>query len=304
MKDEPERYLAALRSYVNGAGEQALQEAYSIGRGALDGGEGLIKMVRLHHSALQALLSQAQGTEERRGLLADAELFLAESVAPYEMTLGGYREANMALRHFNEVLELEAKRIANVLHGEASQLLVAVYIALDRMTHAVPAVQPHVLEVTQLLDKIEDQMRRLSHELAPALLSDLGLVPALRYLADGLAQRSGLRVAIAEVPEDRLPRRVEMTLYHVAKEALHNVTRHAHAEEVEIRFERQARGVRCLIHDDGVGLTPTGSADRNCEKGFGLIGMSERLKVVGGRLAINSMSGQGTELVIDIPLET
>ena len=84
----------------------------------------------------------------------------------------------------------------------------------------VPAAQPHVLKVTQLLDQIEFQLRRLSHELMPALLSDLGLVPALRYLFEGLAQRSQLQISIDAVPEQRLPRRVETTLYHVAKEAL------------------------------------------------------------------------------------
>lgn len=295
--------MAALRNYLGGGGEAALQQAYSIGRTALDAGAGVIELVGVHHAALRSLLSPEFGTDERRKVLADAALFFAESIAPYEMTYGGFREANMALRHFNEVLELEAKRIAHALHGEAGQLLVAVYIALDQMTQEVPSAKSHVLAVTQLLDKIEEQLRRLSHELAPALLNDLGLVPALRYLADGLAQRSGLRVNIEDVPEGSLPKRVETTLYHVAKEALHNVTKHARAEEVTIRFERWPHGVRCFLQDDGVGFEPTKIQDDHAEKGFGLIGMRERLKVVGGQLRINSLSGHGTELVVEIPLE-
>jgi chemotaxis family two-component system sensor kinase Cph1 len=218
------------------------------------------------------------------------------------MTYGGFREANTALRHFNEVLEQEAKRIANALHDEAGQLLVAVYIALQDLCNQVPAVQPQVLKVTQLLDQIEVQLRRLSHELMPALLSDLGLVPALRYLFEGLAQRSQLQISIEAVPEQRLPRRVEATLYHVAKEALHNVVKHARATAVWIRFQRKADSICCCIRDNGTGFDPASIADRQGEQGFGLIGMRERLSVVGGSMQINS-GGQGTELVLIIPME-
>src|SRR5258708_6541868 len=117
------------------------------------------------------------------------------------MTASGCREANTALRHFNEVLEQEAKRIANVLHDEAGQLLVAVYIALQDLSNEVPAVQPHVLKVTQLLDQIESQLRRLSHELVPALLNDLGLVPALRYLFEGQPARSEEHTSELQSPD-------------------------------------------------------------------------------------------------------
>ena len=236
-------------------------------------------------------------------IVTGAGQFFAECVSPYEMTYGGFREANTALRHFNEVLEQEAKRIANALHDEASQLLVAVYIALQNLCQEMPAVQPHVLKVTLLLDQIEVQLRRLSHELVPALLSDLGLVPALRYLFEGLAQRSQLQISIEAVPEQRLPRRVEATLYHVAKEALHNVIKHAQATAVWIRFQRKADSICCHIRDNGRGFDPGSIALRQGEQGFGLIGMRERLGVVGGSLHINSRHGHGTELVISIPVE-
>jgi signal transduction histidine kinase len=186
--------------------------------------------------------------------------------------------------------------------------LVAVYIALQNLCSEVPAVQPHILKVTQLLDQIEVQLRRLSHELAPALLNDLGLVPALRYLAEGLAQRSQLQISIDAVPEQRLPRRVETTLYHVAKEALHNVIKHARATAVWVTFQRDAGSISCRIRDNGVGFDPAISARRG-EQGFGLIGMRERLSVVGGEMQINSArgsgaeGGRGTELVISIPVE-
>jgi signal transduction histidine kinase len=294
-------YPASLHNYLGGAGESALQQAYQIGRRALEAGTSLVAIAEIHHACLRKLLAHQVATAETDRILTGAAQFFAECVSPYEMTYGGFREANTALRHFNEVLEQEAKRIANALHDEAGQLLVAVYIALQNLCQEVPAVQPHILKVTQLLDQIEVQLRRLSHELMPALLSDLGLVPALRYLFEGLAQRSQLQISIEAVPEQRLPRRVEATLYHVAKEALHNVVKHARATEVWIRFQRKADSICCCIRDNGTGFDPASIAVRQGEQGFGLIGMRERLSVVGGSMQINS--GGGTELVITIPVE-
>jgi signal transduction histidine kinase len=301
MSEAATAYPTALRNYLDGAGESALQQAYQIGRMALDAGTGLVAIAHIHHSSLQALLSPDAGTDERHRILTGAAQFFAECISPYEMTYGGFREANTALRHFNDVLEQEAKRIANALHDEAGQLLVAVYIALQNLCEEMPAVQPHILKVTQLLDQIEVQLRRLSHELVPALLSDLGLVPALRYLSEGLAQRSKLQINIDPVPEPRLPNRVESTLYHVSKEALHNVVKHAEATAVWIRFQRQADSICCYIRDNGKGFVPSSIAETQGEQGFGLIGMRERLGVVGGYIQINSANGQGTELVISIP---
>jgi signal transduction histidine kinase len=302
VKEAATAYPTSLRDYLGGAGESALQQAYQIGRRALEAGTRLVAIADIHHSCLRELLAHDVGIDERNRILTGAAQFFAECISPYEMTYGGFREANTALRHFNEVLEQEAKRIANALHDEAGQLLVAVYIAMQNLCQEVPAVQPHILKVTQLLDQIEAQLRRLSHELMPALLSDLGLVPALRYLFEGLAQRSQLQISIEAVPEQRLPRRVEATLYHVAKEALHNVVKHARATAVWIRFQRKADSICCCIRDNGTGFDPASIAVRQGEQGFGLIGMRERLSVVGGSMQINS-GGSGTELMISIPVE-
>jgi signal transduction histidine kinase len=301
--DAATAYPSSLQNYLGGAGESALQQAYQIGRRALEAGTSLVVIADIHHACLRKLLAHEVATDECERILTGAAQFFAECISPYEMTYGGFREANTALRHFNEVLEQEAKRIANVLHDEAGQLLVAVYIALQDLADEVPAVQPYVLKVTQLLDQIESQLRRLSHELVPALLNDLGLVPALRYLFEGLAQRSQLQISIDAVPEQRLPKRVETTLYHIAKEALHNVVKHAQATAVWIGFHRTADSIRCCIRDNGRGFDPASIAVREAEQGFGLIGIRERLSVVGGHLQIDSANGHGTKLMISIPLE-
>jgi signal transduction histidine kinase len=303
VSDVAAAYPESLHNYLDGAGESALQQAYQIGRRALEAGTSLVAIAAIHHACLREMLAHEMAPAECDRMLTGAAQFFAECISPYEMTYGGFREANTALRHFNEVFEQEAKRIAKVLHDEAGQLLVAVYIALQNLSDEVPAVQPHVIKVTQLLDQIESQLRRLSHELVPALLNDLGLVPALRYLFEGLSQRSHLTISIDVVPEQRLPRRVETTLYHIAKEALHNVVKHAQATTVWIGFHRTADSIRCCIRDNGRGFNPVLSGVLQAEQGFGLIGIRERLSVVGGHLQINSGAGHGTELVISIPME-
>jgi len=300
---EAAAYRESLRNYLDGAGESALQQAYQIGRLALSAGIGLVEIANIHHASLQALLSHDLPTGERDRIVTAAAQFFAECVAPFEMTYRGFREANTALRHFNEVLEQEARRIASALHDEAGQLLVAVYIALQNLSEEIPAAQQQVLKVSQLLDQIEIQLRRLSHELVPALLNDLGLVPALRYLSEGLRQRTRLQIKIDSLPEPRLPRGIETTLYHIAKEALHNVVKHAHASEVWIRFQRNTDSISCYIEDNGTGFDPALIAVRQGEQGFGLIGMRARLSVVGGSMQIASTNGSGTELAISIPLE-
>jgi signal transduction histidine kinase len=303
VTDATTAYPRSLRNYLEGAGESALQQAYQIGRTALDAGIGMVAIADIHHASLMDLLSRDLPITERNRIMTAAARFFAECIAPFEMTYGGFREANMALRHFNEVLEQEARRIASALHDEAGQLLVAVYIALQNLGRDVPAAEAHVLKVSQLLDQIEVQLRRLAHELVPALLNELGLVPALRYLAEGLQQRSKLQINIDQATQQRLPRAVETTLYHVAKEALHNVVKHANASEVWIRFQHQPNSMCCYIRDNGKGFDPASLGIRQGEHGFGLIGMRERLGVVGGSMQIKSTNGSGTELAISIPVE-
>ncbi|HTD12099.1 MAG TPA: ATP-binding protein [Steroidobacteraceae bacterium] len=297
-------YLAALESYLKGDGEPALQRAYEMGRTALAQGVGLLEFARIHHTCLETLLARGATTHQRETILAGAADFLAECISPYEMTYRGFRDANIALRRFNSVLEREAKRIAHSLHDEAGQLLVAVYIALANLARDVPQAAGHVANITGLLDQIEAELRRLSHELTPAILKDFGVTPALRYLAEGVSRRSGLRIVIEGTPEGRLPEPVEAALYRLAQESLTNAVRHARATTVTIRFRHEVAAIACHIRDDGVGFDAKLNAASGGERGFGLIGIRERAGSLGGTLEIKSAAGAGTEVIMSIPLES
>ncbi len=214
------------------------------------------------------------------------------------------KRAEEALRHLNEALEEEVKRIAHALHDEAGQLLASVHIVLADIARDLPPTASQRLdEVRGLLNKIEEQLRHLSHELRPTILDDLGLRPALEFLADGVSKRTGLRISVEGAPGTRLPPATETALYRIVQEALTNVTKHAQAARVAITFARDGRFLRCSVHDDGTGFGVATTLARKGGRGLGLIGIQERLNAVRGTLNIVSGPGRGTELLITVPVE-
>jgi signal transduction histidine kinase len=299
-----ERYQKGLQDYMIGGGEDALGRGYEFGRRALTDGHSLLEILDLHHIALKRMLEDARGPEAVAAVLRDAGTFLAEVFSPYEMTHRGFREAVSALRHLNEMLELEVKRIAHALHDEAGQLLIAVHLALADLDRVLPpAFHDRVRNVKELLDEIDVQLRRLSHELRPTILDDLGLVPALEFLAEGVSKRTNQAISIHASLRDRLPTAVEIALYRIVQEALTNAAKHSRARNVHIQLDRSAGHARCSIHDDGTGFDVPAVLARKGDRGLGLLGIQERLNAMGGTLDVQSSPGQGTNLLINIPVE-
>jgi two-component system, NarL family, sensor histidine kinase UhpB len=209
--------------------------------------------------------------------------------------------AQQALYHLNDALEEEVKRIAHALHDEAGQLLASVHLALERLASEQPQeLGKKILPVRDMLFEIEEQLRRLSHELRPTILDDLGIGPALSFLTKGVAQRTGLEIHLTSSFEGRLQPAVETTLYRVTQEALNNISKHARAKNVWISM--QANGeIHCSIRDDGVGFDVDAVYGRRGRMGLGLRGVQERLAAVGGRLEISAAPNEGTTLLVSIP---
>ncbi len=214
------------------------------------------------------------------------------------------KQAEEALRRLNEAWEETAKRIAHVLHDEAQQVLASVYIKLAEVGRELPPRNRERLGMIKgLLDRIAEQLQHLSHELYPTILDHLGLLPALEYLAEVAAKRTGLRITVEGAVEGRLPPPIETALYRIVQDALSNVTRHARATTVGVKLEREGDRLRCVIRDDGVGFDASVALARMGERGLGLMGIRERLSAIGGTFQVRSASGQGTELLATIPLK-
>jgi signal transduction histidine kinase len=296
--------LACLDDYLGQTGEAALSRAYELGRQALAQKLGVLELAALQQQTLLEVLARDRAPEEFRRMVEAAQTIFAECLSPFEMTHRAYEEANTALRRLNELLEEEIKRIAHLLHGEAGQLLAAAHIALEEVAGVLaPAEKKRLLEIRGLLDEMENQLRRLSHELHPTILDDLGLVPALEFLSEGFSRRAKVKVSVEGLAGERFPPNVENAVYRIVQEALNNVARHARASRVSVQVLRDVALLRCVVRDDGVGFDVSATMGRRGVRGLGLAGIRERLNPLGGSLQISSAPGKGTEVSMAIPLE-
>lgn len=295
-------YQHALQECLSGAGEAALRRAYDLGRAAVGEGLGVLDMVAVYDQATQTMLQAAGMDASMIEKISIMHSFLMESLSPFEITHRSFRESNAALHRLNEMLEDETKRIAHLLHDNATQLLAAVHIALADMLQDPPSkLAERVQEIRGHLTEIESQLRRLSHELRPTILDDLGLMPALEFLATGIGKRSGLAIGVNGSTEGRLPTAVETALYRAVQEALINTAKHAQAKRALVHVSREPHMIHCAVRDNGVGFDPVEVQTRT-GRGLGLTAIRERLSALGGSLQIHSSSQTGTELLITVPL--
>jgi signal transduction histidine kinase len=183
-------------------------------------------------------------------------------------------------------------------------MLASVYLALAEVAAKLPPpARASLAHVRALLEQVEAQLRRLSHELRPTILDDWGLIPTIEFLAEGVATRTGISVIVTGSTGGRLPTQVETALYRTVQEALANVTKHAHASRATIYLERHAERIVCSIRDNGRGFEASDRPALTDRQGLGLIGIRERVAALGGALSIASRPGTGTTLEVAIPLK-
>lgn len=201
-----------------------------------------------------------------------------------------------------DVQEQERKRVSSELHDSISQLLVSVRYGIE-MIHSragsqVP-LQQHAERCLRILDDAISEVRRISKDLRPSVLDDMGLSAALVSLAKDFEAQSGIKVRIsADRCRRRLSDKAKTALYRVVQEALTNVARHARAEEVSINLKAGIETLSLTIEDDGVGiLLPV-----NAGGGLGIRNMLERIEAHGGTMTMSRMPLRGTLIRVSMPL--
>jgi two-component system NarL family sensor kinase len=201
--------------------------------------------------------------------------------------------------------EEERGRVARELHDGISQLLVGVRYALDNTRRRLSrgesdaAVAPLEKGTDSLLTAISE-VRRISRDLRPGVLDDLGLGPALKALTDDFAARTGIQTEFSTVVfRNRLDQDSKIALYRIAQEALTNIERHAEASRVTIDLRGHTRGATMRITDNGRGLPPR---DTHSVPGIGLRNMQERIEQLDGTLRILSSRGSQSGTVIEVGL--
>jgi signal transduction histidine kinase len=312
------RVSEALREHLMRGDENTLHEAYELARRGVEEGIGLVDMASMllrawrsagASRAAQAFAGSSPADPQADGWQAsDAlerfEAFALECFSPFEMEYRGARDATLALRRINERGEEYVRRIAYELHDTAGQLLATVHFALDAAERRLGTIAGNSLvPVRTRLQEVELELRRLSHELRPTLLDHLGLLPALRELAQGVSARSGIAIHVHDATPNRMPASVEIALYRITQEAFTNAIRHSRATRIEVRVARVDAEVHCTITDNGVGFERMALEGIRADSGLGLAGMAERLAPLGGSLRIETSPGRGVRLDIHIPLE-
>jgi PAS domain S-box-containing protein len=201
--------------------------------------------------------------------------------------------------------EDERRAIARELHDQIGQGLTAARVSLSIVAGGPLRAEArrHVAESAALIEALLAQVRDLSLALRPALLDDLGLDAALEALARNLARSTGLEIACAIEPEpDRLEADVATTCYRAAQEALTNIVRHAGARRARLVLRHLGDHLELIVSDDGRGFDVTDALRRAAEGGsLGILGMRERVTLLGGTLTIRAAPGRGTEVRAVVP---
>jgi signal transduction histidine kinase len=215
------------------------------------------------------------------------------------------REAALA-RLYEKVVsaqEDERKRIARELHDDTSQSLAVLVMALDGALTALKAgLPPRLEEAKALAVRTIEEVHRMILDLRPSVLDDLGLQSAVRWYAERHLVSRGISVRCEFEAEDRrFPAAFETALFRVCQEAMSNIARHAQAETVLVQMSEADGVIRIEIEDDGRGFDP-GNVSHAERRHFGLMGIEERVEILGGKVRIISAPGQGTRIQLEVPL--
>jgi signal transduction histidine kinase len=200
-----------------------------------------------------------------------------------------------------EAQETERRTISRELHDQVGQTLNALLVDAANLAKRIPAEDSisrrYLDNIRSFADSSVNSLRDIALLLRPSMLDDLGLIPALEWQGREVSRRSGIKVKVAaERVPDALPDAVRTCVYRVVQEALHNVSQHSGARSATVTVRQTGESLMLIVEDDGRGFDPGRT------RGLGLLGMEERVKLLGGRLEIQSQPGNGTVLRVTLPV--
>jgi signal transduction histidine kinase len=237
---------------------------------------------------------------------------LRQSEQQQSRLLAQSRHMQDQLRHLSHQIlqaqEEERKRISRELHDEITQTLVGINVHLETLTREATVnpkgLKQKVVQTQRLVEKSVNIVHQFARELRPTALDDLGLIATLHSVLREFMKRTGIRVHFSTFTSgriDELDNATRTAFYRVAQEALTNVARHAQATRVELSFQKLQGALFMQIQDNGKSFDVERVLHAKRNKRLGLLGMRERVEMIGGNFSVESAPGQGTTIRAQIP---
>ncbi len=268
------------------------------------GGQRIVTGLRRGGDEFPIDASISQITENDRKLYTVILRDVTDRVRAEEALRRSKEELQELASAANSVREQEKSRIARELHDELAQALTALKMdatwVAERLPPAEKALAGKLAAMQAMLDSTVAATRRISADLRPLMLDDLGLVPAAEWLVQNFSERTGIHCELAVgVPDLELAEPYASAVFRILQESLTNVARHAQASRVEVALDRQDGAVTLMVRDNGRGFSP---ADPRKPNSFGLMGLRERAYLLGGEVEVASGRGRGTTIEVRIPI--
>lgn len=312
-----------------------------LGREAADSGMDILELVRTHEQAMAEISAPSNPDKKPSpgNRLTPGGTFLLETLTLLEErnrqthsdVCQALRESEQSLAlesaHSNELLsesqqvkaqsqqfvkklllaqEEERREISRELHDEIAQILAGINVQLAALQGVgvvnFESYEKTIQQTQKMIEESVDVVHRYARKLRPSMLDDLGLIPALRSYIKDLPRPRNLKVHFEAIPEVETMDNTRLTVfYRVVQEALLNAVRHAEAETATVRLLKIPDGIRLEVSDDGKAFPADGIFTCKDYKRLGLLGMKERVEMVGGVFCIESKAGRGTTVRADIP---
>ena len=206
--------------------------------------------------------------------------------------------------HLQKVREEERTKVAREIHDELGQALTALKMDLSllrkKISEGDKSITDKIESMYKLIDSTVHAVKKISTELRPGLIDDLGLSAAIEWQAEEFERRTGIRVKMDIAQNEmKLDENLSISIFRIFQEALTNIARHARATKVTVYFKYKDKGVELMVQDNGVGIS---EEQINHAQSFGIIGMQERTEFMGGQVEIKGSPGKGTKILLTVPV--
>jgi PAS domain S-box-containing protein len=229
-------------------------------------------------------------------------LDITEKKKVYEEIIESKKQLEELYKRLNNVIENERMEISREIHDELGQTLTALKIDLNWTMEKIPVdvlIHKKIKSMIDLVSSTVKKVQKISSDLRPGMLDDLGLTASLEWYSKECEKRSNFtcKLELDEIPN--LNSKIKLVLFRIFQEGMTNIIRHSNAKKVKVKLHSSSSGIIMKISDDGIGIS---KKKTNMKDSLGLIGMKERLREFNGTLEIISSKNKGTSLVINIPI--